>query len=138
MPNDQCNGLCSFHEGEILTADVNCPQHGLKAMFGPAVQRASLSQGELSVIGKSDLSERFIVIECRDASARSRFSKLLVAATELLALAKQYASKCTGCDGTGFADRFTGIGTPEYMEHTVPCPDCADIRAVIAKAETPV
>jgi hypothetical protein len=61
--------------------------------------------------------------------------QLIAAAPDLLELAKQYASECSGCDGTGFADKFTGHGTPEYMEHTVPCSDCADIRAVISKAE---
>lgn len=92
----------------------------------------SQTQGELTVVGKSDLSERFIVIECRDASARSRFSKLLVAATELLALAKQLASECGGCSGTGLVWRYTADHQPLAEE---PCPDCADIRAVIDKAE---
>ena len=45
----------------------------------------------------------------------------------LLALAKQYASECSGCDGKG-----TWMG-PDL--HTEPCQDCADIRAVINKAE---
>ena len=93
------------------------------------------TQGELTVVGKSDLSERFIVIECRDASARSRFSKLLVAATELLALAKQYASECGNCGGSGKIQRYSMAHDPLDEEE---CPDCADIRAVIAKAEAPI
>lgn len=56
---------------------------------------------------------------------------LMRAAPDLLALAKQYASECSGCDGEGrrivtFNDR-----EAEYD----PCEDCADIRAVIDKAE---
>lgn len=86
----------------------------------------------LRVVGKSDLSERFIVIECRDATARERFSKLLVAATELLELAKQLASECGGCSGTGLVWQYTADHQPLSEE---PCEDCADIRAVIAKAE---
>src|SRR5690348_2314077 len=52
---------------------------------------------------------------------------LITTAPDLLALAKQYASECSGCDGKG-----------EWMGpdlHREPCEDCADIRAVIAKAE---
>lgn len=87
---------------------------------------------DLRVVGKSDLSERFIVIECRDASARARFSKLLVAATELLALAKQLASECSGCMGSGKVQQYTADHQPLAEES---CPDCADIREVISKAE---
>ena len=58
-------------------------------------------------------------------------ARLIAAAPDLLALAKRYASECSGCDGEGrrivtFNDR-----EAEYD----PCEDCADIRAVIAKAE---
>jgi Zn finger protein HypA/HybF involved in hydrogenase expression len=50
---------------------------------------------------------------------------------ELLAAVEKAASECGGCDGDGrhivtFNDR-----EAEYD----PCEDCADIRAVIAKAE---
>ena len=51
---------------------------------------------------------------------------LIAAAPDLLALAKQYASECSECSGTG---RFWVVNRP--------CPACADIRAVIAKAEGP-
>ena len=52
----------------------------------------------------------------------------------LLALAKQYASECSACDGRG------EIGGPLSSGdcQTDPCPDCADIRAVINKAEARV
>lgn len=52
---------------------------------------------------------------------------LIAAAPDLLALAKQYASECSGCDGNG-----TRMG-PDL--HTEPCQDCADIRAILNKAE---
>ena len=52
---------------------------------------------------------------------------LLLAASELLALAKRYASECAECDGS--AERVNND------DSTSPCPECADIRAVIAKAE---
>lgn len=50
----------------------------------------------------------------------------------LLALAKQYASECSGCDGTGLF-KHTAESWGERAGE--PCQDCADIRAVIAKAE---
>ena len=50
-------------------------------------------------------------------------ARLIVSAPDLLALAKQYASECSECGGTGY------ISTWEK------CGDCADIRAVIEKAE---
>ena len=49
----------------------------------------------------------------------------------LLALAKRYASECTQCHGRGeitLASNFRGI-------ESHPCGGCADIRAVIEKAE---
>lgn len=47
---------------------------------------------------------------------------------ELLDLAKQYASECGECDGTG---KLSGeVGFEEA------CPECADIRALIAKVES--
>jgi hypothetical protein len=58
--------------------------------------------------------------QARECEANAR---LIAAAPDLLALAKQYASECAGCDGTG------------YISSWEKCADCADIRAVIAKAE---
>lgn len=50
----------------------------------------------------------------------------VAAASELLELAKTYASECAECDGNGW-----------LMSHGRPtdCADCADIRAVIERAE---
>jgi len=64
---------------------------------------------------------------------------LVAAAPDLLALARQYASECCECAGTGRVH----VGA-EYVDHgefgleEVPvddrCPDCIEIRSVIAKA----
>jgi hypothetical protein len=54
---------------------------------------------------------------------------LMAAAPDLLALARQYASECATCSGTGNSGNFE-VGD----EH---CGDCADIRAVIEKATKP-
>lgn len=50
-------------------------------------------------------------------------AKLIAAAPGLLELADQYASECAECTGDGVLDA-TGES----------CPDCAHIRAVIARA----
>jgi hypothetical protein len=62
--------------------------------------------------------------------------KLRAANTDLLALAKRYASECAQCEGTGTI-RFDEV--EEHYTHCRlksgdACPACADIRAVIAKA----
>lgn len=54
-------------------------------------------------------------------------ARLMVMAPELLALAEQYASECASCNGEGYV---LHMGTCERCD----CLDCADIRAVIAKA----
>ncbi len=47
---------------------------------------------------------------------------------DLLALAKRYARECGTCEGRGFCI--------EPIDHEeIDCNDCADIRAVIEKAE---
>ena len=56
---------------------------------------------------------------------------LIAAAPDLLALAKQYASECATCDGTEMVMGRGPDGEPDGDR----CPDCADIRIVIAKAE---
>lgn len=51
---------------------------------------------------------------------------LIAAAPDLLALARKLAGECSECAGTGII-----IGTLP----SEPCPECADIWAVIRKAE---
>lgn len=58
-------------------------------------------------------------------------ARLIRAAPDLLALAKQYAAECARCLGIG---RYEADGDPSRVA-TESCSECADIRAVIAKAE---
>ena len=62
---------------------------------------------------------------------------LIASAPELLALAKRYASECGMCGGTGLVSRhIEGRDTQAAMDaDDHPCEACADLRAVIAKAE---
>ena len=64
---------------------------------------------------------------------------LIATAPDLLALVKQYASECADCDGTGRAPSFEnnvpGDITKGVHMVEIDCPDCADIRAVLSKAE---
>lgn len=55
---------------------------------------------------------------------------LIAAAPDLLALAKLYASECAECAGTGLT-RIPYAGEASVVQ----CRDCANVRAVIAKAE---
>lgn len=57
-------------------------------------------------------------------SAAGRAAALFDARSELIKLAKQYASECAECGGTGM----DSLGL-------LPCIDCEDILKVIAKAE---
>ena len=56
---------------------------------------------------------------------------LMAAAPELLALAEQYASECSECNGTGMRL----IEQPSFDGEREDCPECAEIREVIAKAK---
>jgi hypothetical protein len=67
-------------------------------------------------------------------------ARLIAAAPDLLALAKQYASECAECHGSGVVSR--QIGGDGYGGRCAAiadveddCSECADIRKVIAKAE---
>lgn len=59
-------------------------------------------------------------------------ARLIAAAPDLLALAKQYASECSWCSGTGTIEH---VPFDNGVSSTSKCIQCADIRAVIAKAE---
>lgn len=69
--------------------------------------------------------------ESRTRGNEEANARLIASAPELLAIAQDYAASCAECDGTG---------VPEFGEDAgKPCPDCADVRAVIAKAtEAPI
>lgn len=59
---------------------------------------------------------------------------LVSAAPDLLALAEKYASECAECGGEGLVTLHTHQGGIDIDAEDQPCRDCADIRAVIAKA----
>lgn len=66
-----------------------------------------------------------------DLEVSSADMALIAAAPDLLALAKQYASECAECGGVGSLI----VGHHAAADGTRPCEQCADIRAVIDKAE---
>lgn len=74
--------------------------------------------------------QRHKIAECHNGDSLESFANacLIAAAPALLALAKQFASECAECSGTGEDRRST-------VEAHIECSDCADIRAVIVKAE---
>lgn len=86
-----------------------------------------------SIVGTGIVANRGIVVasvlgvpEVCQANAR-----LIASAPDLLALAKQYASECSECGGHGGILVTVNAGVLEYDD----CDACADIRAVIEKAE---
>ncbi len=68
----------------------------------------------------------------RDSLVCAANGALIAAAPDLLALAKRYASECARCSGTGMIEC---VPFDNGISSTVTCNDCADLRAVIAKAE---
>lgn len=60
-------------------------------------------------------------------------ARLIAAAPALLAKLEQLAGECAECRGTGFAVLPFSGGQSSRAR----CPDCADIRAVIARATQP-
>jgi hypothetical protein len=77
-------------------------------------------------------SGHVVARDCTPADAR-----LIVAAPDLLALARKYASECGNCNGCGFTvgdDGISGRGPDDAEPTRYACEDCADIREVIAKA----
>lgn len=66
-------------------------------------------------------------------------ASLFNAAPDLLAFAKQVASEYARCDGDGLISlHFPGVDTiAEFDADDQPCDECAEVRALIKKAETP-
>lgn len=61
-------------------------------------------------------------------------ARLIAAAPDLLALAKQYANECARCGGSAEIVVNDHGDDPEF-DYCQPCNECEDIRAVISKAE---
>jgi hypothetical protein len=57
--------------------------------------------------------------------------KLVDAAPDLLALARQYAEECGDCAGTRVCPDDEPCTASE--DYTQPCPDCADLRAILER-----
>jgi hypothetical protein len=74
---------------------------------------------------------------CHRAPNIERAAMLLRVASELRDLATRYASECAECGGKGYyfeGEAITGRGPDDVFPEQVACPECADIRALIAKA----
>lgn len=72
--------------------------------------------------------------------AEEPIARLMIAAPDLLALAKKLAGECAECRGHGYTfgdDGITGFGPDDREPTRETCAECADIREVIAKAVTP-
>lgn len=63
------------------------------------------------------------------------YEALASRAAALLELAKQYASECANCGGTGRNQYTFPLPSMAMAQVGDPCEACDDIRAVIAKAE---
>lgn len=72
------------------------------------------------------------VFSMRNGGEKEANARLIAAAPELLTLAHQYAAECAECAGSGKVEMLSASGHPAGE---IDCEDCADIRAVIAKAE---
>ena len=86
-----------------------------------------------SIVGIAVSGGGIVIAGVRGGKERSEAdARLIAAAPDLLELALQYADECASCGGTGA--NWTNPTDPQEAKE-VACPDCADIRAVIDKAE---
>ena len=74
-----------------------------------------------------DVAKRVGLSNAGCAALRDERDRLRALNAELLAAVEKAASECAECDGKG-----TWMG-PDL--HTEPCDDCADLRALIARAK---
>lgn len=106
-----------------LASEVWTLEHGGESSCFRVVSTPK-HQAFATVVYKMSNDERSPVCEAR--------AQLIVTAPELLKLAKQYASECAECDGKGEVELSSRSGAQTKTE---PCEACADICAVIARAE---
>lgn len=61
-------------------------------------------------------------------------ARLIASAPALLALVERFASECGECGGKGYIEIPDTCDTTYYEDNmqTFPCPDCADLRQVLA------
>lgn len=62
-------------------------------------------------------------------------ARLIAAAPELLAIAREYADSCLDCSGSGTVQRYDTDDSDCAVTEFVDCPECAHVRAVIAAVE---
>ena len=66
---------------------------------------------------------------------RSADARLIAAAPDLLAIAREYADSCLDCSGSGTVQRYDTDDSDCAVTEFVDCPECAHVRAVIAAVE---
>ena len=86
----------------------------------------------VNAVGKSLSFVYAPAVDCPLLEMAKADARLIAAAPDLLALAKKYASECAWCSGTGTIEH---VPFDNGVSSTSKCIQCADIRAVIAKAE---
>lgn len=64
-------------------------------------------------------------------------ARLMAASPALLAKVREFAAACAECEGSGLVTIKTWPGGIEVDNDDQPCPDCQDIRDVIALAVKP-
>lgn len=62
-------------------------------------------------------------------------ARLIAAAPDLLAIAREYADSCLDCSGSGTVQRYDTDDSDCAVTEFVDCPECAHVRAVIAAVE---
>ena len=102
-----------------------------KATHTPGPWKASRRHPALNKIVYVDAGDQEVcVLYCTPHDCTN--GNLIAAAPDLLALAKRYASECAWCSGTGTIEH---VPFDNGVSSTSKCIQCADIRAVIEKAE---
>lgn len=109
--------------GVIAFCDTSSPCVGVQHPSFPALFYLDIRADEPS--GHTSFFSGYVTKEV---------AALVKAAPDLLALARQYASECADCNGTGSRTITTHPGGIEVDNDDQPCEACADIRAAIAKA----
>jgi len=95
---------------------ADAAQHTPLPWFVDGLAFESVTDGNVGIVNLARASKAdvaFIVCACN-------------AHVALVALAKQYASECSACNGSG---RIYSYG----IRYAQPCHDCADIREVLSK-----
>ena len=89
--------------------------------------------------GKDTMTTIEVAVATRaDPRARAKVeqnARLITAAPDLLAIAREYADSCLDCSGSGTVQRYDTDDSDCAVTEFVDCPECAHVRAVIAAVE---